>query len=166
MSQRKVGRVPPKLALVSLLAATAVAGCADAPDQRDVYSGATLEDARKACADDWGSEDLCEPADTHATETYTSNGYGAHGGGPVYFFHGPCYPYGYREVTRSGVTYRPQTGYEGSSARVPVATSAFRNGTFTGRTGGFSGSSFGSGVGISRGGFGATGAHFGGFGGS
>lgn len=139
---------------VMALVATSLAGCEvdQAPVQRDVYAGQTVEQAMQNCIADWGNQELCTKiADTKAQEAAAKQhaSSGSHGGGSFVYIQGPGYTGGNRAVTYGGTRYAPVSATNPSFHSAPVATSGFsKSGSFVGTA--------------SRGGFGSTGGKAGG----
>jgi hypothetical protein len=129
------------------LVAASLAGCEvdQAPIQRDVYAGQTVEQAMQSCIADWGNQELCTKiADTKAQEAAEKQhaSSGSHSGGSFIYIQGPGYTGGNRAVTYGGTRYAPVSATNPSFHSAPVATSGFsKSGAFTGSVarGGFGG---------------------------
>ncbi len=154
MNSRRSGQV----ASLSVMAfALALGGCDvdQAPIQRDVYAGMSPSEALQQCAIDWGSQDLCVSiADAKQKETaekqYAASSGSSHGGGGVFFVHGPGYGYGDRSIVSGSQRIVPQSALNTSALVKPSSISTFSN------TGGFRGG-ISTATAAGRGGFGATG---------
>lgn len=141
-------------------------GCADDHPQRDVYTGKDAQEALANCAEDWGSKDLCsEITDSAQLDSIGRSQCNEDEQGPCYvptqhYAYGPQYMSRHRTVTHNSFVYVPMSSRASGFRIQPLGSSGF-----TGR--GFSSFSSSRGaISISRGGFGSTGAHVSGFGGS